>query len=1345
MLSVRWSAAPQKAGGASSEAACWSACTSQSARSTASGLIQSLLSAPLTEVQRKQSDDAASKLLRTVQLRCTDSQVGRELPSTQAHEGAEAFPKGNAILGQISCTDLEAAAALLPSLTWQWLSVADLDGWVDRGVAHLLREALLVQRASSDTSASINELVGWCLDNCSRPAVALAAVWGAQQGQTLSPRCRSFYGLMLQRLGISEASQQQQLRMQPQLQPQPAVVFCSSVTRTALSTASSRRRSSSPSSSSSSPEGLEYKSEANDDDVGALEEGFSAGGSNGNCNIATGSGNSSTSSSSRSGARGAATGTDLDLDPNPDLVILGELPEEAQSLLLQQSEAETAVGIVQAPLQQQSQWQGRPPAGRANGRRNSSSVAGHANGSSVSRWETEARPVVGGSGNSSAPDVGDASARASGQDTDTPATPAVEGLDALLKLGLQQYDGTVTEYLAGPDVAPGDSVSASEASGATAGAVIRPTASLLQRPSRNPITEPELEPGAERASEISGTASPGAAISGSSSSSMGGGGGPASPGWHFRSSAAGPQQSYIAVHLVAIGEFPLRDLSGAVLKGGLAVPESGPIVISNDPRVFPGTEAVLSDYVTAAGDKLAMRLEYVVDRSSYNEVSLQLFNISRITRKRTENCLMYVNGKPLNVGDPGVALMPGDEVWFGHRAFCFRVEALQGTPSAVQEALQRLCDDDTMAAAAVGAANVSEPANVNAANAAALVRADAAGFPTDSGEASSDELPYTISSTSSTTPDMAELSNLSRRDPVRAEAALRRLAASNPGDAAVWLIWAQTAARMERPAWQAKARLLFRAAVDAARRMEIIPPPPAALQAVAQRAVARGRGRRIASLGATVAPAAGAVMAVDDGAADAYGTGTAAAALPPQATAATTSASATRHNWLLVQALGNWGKHEWRLRMYGSARHLFRAAVDEAARHPDGVGGGGGAAILHFWASRELDAMNVRNARIVAAEALRKCPADVALYVLAAGVELEGGNLELAKSYCQRAYALDRTDKQLFLVWPRVEAALGDRLKARLLYERALDMYPLNTKILNLYARFEAEEGSYREAAELYDRALRIDPLSPVMGVHNRADWASLEADLGNISLARALLEGGLEAHPRSTPLLVTLAKVERLEGRYSEALRLVRAAQAIAGPFNAAVMTERSQVLRAMGEREMAANLARHVAAVKELTRMKQQGYWGSEAWRAFIEATRSSEQKALVAAARARKQQLGWAPTVRGAKPQPTGQAGDGRRPAAPEAQQWLQLEQLRLRRTEARRLAAQRAARIRSLEDGGAAAGASAAAGAGAGGVTMASRSSGDDEYDDYYYDEQPVGVPSLDSVRRPTPGDEDMYDT
>ena len=42
---------------------------------------------------------------------------------------------------------------------------------------------------------------------------------------------------------------------------------------------------------------------------------------------------------------------------------------------------------------------------------------------------------------------------------------------------------------------------------------------------------------------------------------------------------------------------------------------------------------------------------------------------------------------------------------------------------------------------------------------------------------------------------------------------------------------------------------------------------------------------------------------------------------------------------------------------------------------------------------QELASLNVRNARIIVAEALRKCPEDAGLYVLAGSIELEGGNL----------------------------------------------------------------------------------------------------------------------------------------------------------------------------------------------------------------------------------------------------------------------------------------------------------------------------------------------------------------
>jgi Flp pilus assembly protein TadD len=92
---------------------------------------------------------------------------------------------------------------------------------------------------------------------------------------------------------------------------------------------------------------------------------------------------------------------------------------------------------------------------------------------------------------------------------------------------------------------------------------------------------------------------------------------------------------------------------------------------------------------------------------------------------------------------------------------------------------------------------------------------------------------------------------------------------------------------------------------------------------------------------------------------------------------------------------------------------------------------GGVNLILHSWGSSELERGNVFNARVVTAEALRKCPDDQVLYVLAAGVEHAGGDYELARTFCLRAYELDRTDKHLYMVWPKVMAALGEKDKAR--------------------------------------------------------------------------------------------------------------------------------------------------------------------------------------------------------------------------------------------------------------------------------------------------------------------------
>nr|Q9LEM8.1 RecName: Full=PsbD mRNA maturation factor Nac2, chloroplastic; Flags: Precursor [Chlamydomonas reinhardtii]CAB96529.1 chloroplast TPR protein [Chlamydomonas reinhardtii] len=1298
------------------------------------GCIELPKTLALTEEQDQRAARATSQLLNAISRCAAGSPLARLLTGPHGAASATGAGSHSSSAGAPTPTprpDIAAAAALLPSLTWRWVSVADLEGgWVDRGVAHLLREALLVQKAASDVNASVSELVGWCMDNCSAPAAALAALWGQQQGAALPARSRSFYGLLLQRLdggGASSAvaaaagrqphEHQQERSSAEAYGLSPALVFCSSVARTALSTSSRRGGRS----SSSEEDGDAHDDRSHPHTQQLLEQDGSE--------PLVGAAASPSSNGKRSAA-GPSAGADV--------ILVGELPGD---VLLDES-----VGNVR---RQQP----------------------HANGSGAKH------NGVNGSGKSGSGGAKVAHAHVNGSAADTDPGQAALGVKGSAESPLEQP--------------------APAAKRSAAGKASRPAALLLKRPSRSAAPPaPTLPDGAEAdgfASDGSGLPGHGQqqlsaiAAAAAASSLLAG---PAAPmsfletlsddddearraasllngaGMSDPASASSTSTSsnsgtsnlvgrvFVPMRLVSVSRFPLRDALGRPLPDGLAVPPTGPIVLSNDARVFPGTEGLLSDYATPAGDKLAVRLEYITDRSyAYGDVALQLFNISRVTRKRTDNCQMLVNGKPVNVGDPGVPLVPGDEIRFGaSAAFAFRLEALPEAPSGLEAAVQQL---------QLHADSSSSNGN-------------------GSGSSSSSGLPQVSEEeVAAAAADMASLSNMSRRDPPRAEALLRRLLAARPGDAALWLIWAQMAARVEGPGpGQAKARMLFRAAADAARRMPVLPPPPLALQMAARRATGAGRRRRRGASTTASMDGDDGALSVADGSSSADAAIDPASGASPSAAAGPPAPSARpRHNWLLVQALGNWGKHEWRLRMYGSARHLFRAAADEAARHSGGLAAGGGGAVMHYWGSRELEAGNVRNARIVAAEALRKCPADVALYVLAASVELEASNLELAKGYCQRAYALDRTDKQLFLIWPRVEAGLGDRDKARLLFERALDAHPLNTKIINMYARFEAEEGSYREAAELYDRALQIDPLSPGPGVHNRADWASMETDLGNTGLARQLLEEGLEAHPNSAALLVVYSKLQRLEGRYQEALAAVRRAQAVAGAFNAAVMNERAQVLRALGERELAANLSRHVSAVKQLNRMKQQGYWGSEAWRAFVEATRTPEQRTLVAAARAHRLQLGWAPAVRGAKPGPPPGvvAGDGRRPAAPETQQWMALEELRRQRAEARRLTAQRTARLRAEEAAAAAGGGEAGAAAAAAALAMGSTGSmgsmdGDEGYDDeiqdpvmygadlgsgplprrrledqdadYYEEPESMALPPLDAVRRPMPDADDM---
>jgi hypothetical protein len=117
--------------------------------------------------QQRQVNAAAAQLLRAVAGCRSDTALGQHLLLDAAHQG-RGCNDGSAPIAPCSLSsgsapasaplvrpDIMQAVALLPALSNRWLSAADLDGCVDRGVVNLLREALLIQRAASDNAASV--------------------------------------------------------------------------------------------------------------------------------------------------------------------------------------------------------------------------------------------------------------------------------------------------------------------------------------------------------------------------------------------------------------------------------------------------------------------------------------------------------------------------------------------------------------------------------------------------------------------------------------------------------------------------------------------------------------------------------------------------------------------------------------------------------------------------------------------------------------------------------------------------------------------------------------------------------------------------------------------------------------------------------------------------------------------------------------------------------------------------------------------------------------------------------------------------------------------------------------
>lgn len=180
--------------------------------------------------------------------------------------------------------------------------------------------------------------------------------------------------------------------------------------------------------------------------------------------------------------------------------------------------------------------------------------------------------------------------------------------------------------------------------------------------------------------------------------------------------------------------------------------------------------------------------------------------------------------------------------------------------------------------------------------------------------------PATAAAAAAEAAALARIHRLARSQPAAAEVQLAQLAAASPLSPGPWFVWAQIAQGLRRTH---QARDLYRTAHHCC---------TAALTA----AVAGG------------------------GLADASTTGS---ALPAR----------------LAQVLSAWARLEWEQKLFGPARRLWRAGANAALCQPRPAAAASVGIVLHAWAVAEYSRDNVRNARIVIAEALRKCPNDAAV------------------------------------------------------------------------------------------------------------------------------------------------------------------------------------------------------------------------------------------------------------------------------------------------------------------------------------------------------------------------------
>jgi len=276
----------------------------------------------------------------------------------------------------------------------------------------------------------------------------------------------------------------------------------------------------------------------------------------------------------------------------------------------------------------------------------------------------------------------------------------------------------------------------------------------------------------------------------------------------------------------------------------------------------------------------------------------------------------------------------------------------------------------------------------------------------------------------------------------------------------------------------------------------------------------------------------------------------------------------------LVKALMDWGAQEMRAGNAVSARRLFRRSVDEAARHPDGVVGGGGLHTLHLWARLERKIGLPRQAKSLINEGLEHDPHNPYLWLLKgkmfseqgmtnaargcfssglkmnprfagiynewAKLEMHAGDIRTVRTIFADLLDINPDDVKTLQSWAVAEARIGDPQRARTLFQRAASRQPNNTKVLNAWGRMELSRGGVDRARELYTQALSFEPENR----HTLVALAHLEQHFGDLAAAEGLLATAHSLDQDDTAVLQEMGHLRKRLGDHGAAEELFAAAE---------------------------------------------------------------------------------------------------------------------------------------------------------------------------------------------------------